>query len=158
MAASLAPECNNLKEYFDTSLHIVHIMWSDFSFRKYDTCFLKWYSESMSSISYLFKEYKKCLNKALEERGIDKMLEEARKDKRKRKEKRRKTIPELKWSSLPRWTARIDDIEIFIRMDGKSAIVSEIVDSHGSRAVLQALVPARFDVLADRLCMEFRYE
>ncbi|KAL1985140.1 hypothetical protein VTN96DRAFT_8269 [Rasamsonia emersonii] len=67
MAASLAPECNNLKE-------------------KYDTCFLKWYSEKYlrgnteDECADLFKEYKKCLNKALEERGIDKMLEEARKD------------------------------------------------------------------------------
>ncbi|KAL1962518.1 hypothetical protein VTN77DRAFT_9639 [Rasamsonia byssochlamydoides] len=66
MAASLAPECNNIKE-------------------KYDTCFLKWYSEKYlrgiteDECADLFKEYKKCLSKALKERGIDTMLEEAKK-------------------------------------------------------------------------------
>lgn len=70
MSASLAPECNEVKE-------------------KYDTCFLKWYSEKYlrgvdktndNECSNLFKDYQKCLNVALKERGIDKLLEEARED------------------------------------------------------------------------------
>ncbi|KAI6708435.1 phosphatidylinositol N-acetylglucosaminyltransferase subunit GPI1 [Diplocarpon mali] len=81
MSASLAPECNEMKE-------------------RYDSCFLKWYSESWlpplldelysTALEYLrgqgttdecaslFKDYKKCLTAALKERGIDKMLDEAR--------------------------------------------------------------------------------
>ncbi|KAJ9165131.1 hypothetical protein NKR19_g716 [Coniochaeta hoffmannii] len=71
MSASLAPECNEVKE-------------------KYDTCFLKWYSEKYlrgaasstenSECAVLFKEYQKCLGVALKQRGIDKLLEEARED------------------------------------------------------------------------------
>ncbi|KAG8161997.1 hypothetical protein KVR01_007762 [Diaporthe batatas] len=70
MSASLAPECNELKE-------------------KYDTCFLRWYSEKYlrgigksddNECSDLFKDYQKCLNVALKQRGIDKLLEEARED------------------------------------------------------------------------------
>ncbi|KAF1984052.1 hypothetical protein K402DRAFT_447825 [Aulographum hederae CBS 113979] len=70
MSASLAPECNEKKE-------------------RYDTCFLKWYSEkflrgiaSTDDCEPLFKEYKSCLGKALKEQGIDTMLEEARADSR----------------------------------------------------------------------------
>ncbi|KAI2607854.1 hypothetical protein GGR54DRAFT_403849 [Hypoxylon sp. NC1633] len=70
MSASLAPECNEVKE-------------------RYDTCFLKWYSEKYlrgngkaddNECSNLFKDYQKCLQVALKERGIDKLLEEARED------------------------------------------------------------------------------
>ncbi|KAJ5989399.1 hypothetical protein N7481_004609 [Penicillium waksmanii] len=67
MAASIAPECNEIKE-------------------RYDTCFLKWYSEkylrgntTSNECEELFGKYKKCLNKVLKERGIDTMLEDARK-------------------------------------------------------------------------------
>ncbi|AEO67989.1 uncharacterized protein THITE_2117243 [Thermothielavioides terrestris NRRL 8126] len=69
MSQSLAPECNELKE-------------------RYDTCFLKWYSEKYlrgigttdnNECSTLFKEYSTCLQ-ALKERGIDKLLDEARED------------------------------------------------------------------------------
>ncbi|KAI2091703.1 Mitochondrial distribution and morphology protein 35 [Ophidiomyces ophidiicola] len=67
MSASLAPECNELKE-------------------RYDSCFLKWYSEkflrgnsSSNDCEKVFEEYKKCLSKTLKDRGIDTMLEEARK-------------------------------------------------------------------------------
>ncbi|CAI6338901.1 unnamed protein product [Periconia digitata] len=89
MSASLAPECNEVKE-------------------RYDNCFLKWYSESKQDrfphlnpnksdkryIEFirgsatsdecdpLFKQYEKCLSKALQDRGIDKMLKEAREDNR----------------------------------------------------------------------------
>ncbi|KAK3941333.1 hypothetical protein QBC46DRAFT_259010 [Diplogelasinospora grovesii] len=72
MSQSLAKECNELKE-------------------RYDTCFLKWYSEKYlrgvgaandNECSGLFKEYSKCLQGALKERGIDKLLEEAREDNR----------------------------------------------------------------------------
>ncbi|KAL4741605.1 hypothetical protein BDV11DRAFT_55633 [Aspergillus similis] len=51
MAASIAPECNDLKE-------------------KYDTCFLKWYSEKYlrgntgsNECEELFAKYKSCLTK-----------------------------------------------------------------------------------------------
>ncbi|KAJ5439501.1 uncharacterized protein N7458_010499 [Penicillium daleae] len=67
MAASIAPECNDIKE-------------------KYDTCFLKWYSEkylrgntSSNDCEELFKKYKTCLHKSLKEKGIDTMLDDARK-------------------------------------------------------------------------------
>lgn len=44
MAASIAPECNEIKElvpaYPASTPHVDHL------YRKYDTCFLKWYSES----------------------------------------------------------------------------------------------------------------
>ncbi|PGH21564.1 hypothetical protein AJ80_03124 [Polytolypa hystricis UAMH7299] len=66
MSASLAPECNEIKE-------------------KYDSCFLKWYSEkylrgnsSSNDCEEIFQQYKKCLSKTLREKGIDKMVEEAR--------------------------------------------------------------------------------
>ncbi|KAF2769121.1 hypothetical protein EJ03DRAFT_327709 [Teratosphaeria nubilosa] len=68
MSASLAPECNEVKE-------------------RYDNCFLKWYSEkylrgtaTTDDCEPLFKQYKSCLSRALKERGINKMLEEARDD------------------------------------------------------------------------------
>ncbi|KAK4227643.1 hypothetical protein QBC38DRAFT_477455 [Podospora fimiseda] len=70
MSQSLAKECNELKE-------------------RYDTCFLKWYSEKYlrginasdnNECAGLFKEYSKCLHTALKERGIDKLLDEARED------------------------------------------------------------------------------
>ncbi|KIW74643.1 hypothetical protein Z517_11413 [Fonsecaea pedrosoi CBS 271.37] len=66
MSASLAPECNEVKE-------------------RYDSCFLKWYSEkyirgnsSTDECEQLFKQYKSCLTKALKDKGIDSMLSEAR--------------------------------------------------------------------------------
>ncbi|KAK5699979.1 Mitochondrial distribution and morphology protein 35 [Elasticomyces elasticus] len=68
MSASLATECNEVKE-------------------RYDTCFLKWYSEkylrntaTTDECEPLFRQYKTCLTKALKDRGIDQMLEEARAD------------------------------------------------------------------------------
>ncbi|KAK5734582.1 Mitochondrial distribution and morphology protein 35 [Elasticomyces elasticus] len=68
MSASLASECNEVKE-------------------RYDTCFLKWYSEkylrntaTTDECEPLFRQYKTCLTKALKDRGIDQMLEEARAD------------------------------------------------------------------------------
>ncbi|KAL7951419.1 hypothetical protein V8C42DRAFT_339374 [Trichoderma barbatum] len=69
MSASLAPECNEVKE-------------------RYDTCFLKWYSEKYlrgaekdnKECAGLFNEYQKCLSVALKSRGIDKLLDEARED------------------------------------------------------------------------------
>jgi len=70
MSASLASECNQVKE-------------------RYDTCFLKWYSEKFlrgnaktDECEPLFKEYQACLGKALKSRGIEKMLEDAREDSR----------------------------------------------------------------------------
>ncbi|KZF21907.1 hypothetical protein L228DRAFT_269355 [Xylona heveae TC161] len=68
MSASLAPECNEVKE-------------------RYDSCFLKWYSEkflrgnaSTDECEPLFKEYRSCLSRALKDKGIENMLEEARQD------------------------------------------------------------------------------
>ncbi|KAJ2981710.1 hypothetical protein NQ176_g1862 [Zarea fungicola] len=69
MSASLAPECNEVKE-------------------RYDTCFLKWYSEKYlrgaekdsKECEPLFKQYQQCLGVALKQRGIDKLLDEARED------------------------------------------------------------------------------
>ncbi|KAK6842860.1 hypothetical protein PG990_005202 [Apiospora arundinis] len=72
MSASLAPECNEVKE-------------------RYDTCFLKWYSEKYlrgngntddNECATMFKDYQKCLQVALKERNIDKLLDEAREDSR----------------------------------------------------------------------------
>ncbi|KAJ5046468.1 uncharacterized protein L3040_003711 [Drepanopeziza brunnea f. sp. 'multigermtubi'] len=61
MSASLAPECNDAKE-------------------RYDSCFLKWYSEkylrgqaTTDECEPLFKDYKKCLTVALKERGANKL-------------------------------------------------------------------------------------
>ncbi|KAI5467073.1 hypothetical protein BGZ63DRAFT_16682 [Mariannaea sp. PMI_226] len=76
MSASLAPECNEVKE-------------------RYDTCFLKWYSEKYlrgqekdnKECAELFKDYQKCLHSALKERGIDKLLEDAREDNRENDQK-----------------------------------------------------------------------
>ncbi|KAL5396057.1 hypothetical protein PMIN06_007876 [Paraphaeosphaeria minitans] len=70
MSASLAPECNQVKE-------------------RYDSCFLKWYSEKFlrgaattDECGPLFKQYEQCLSKVLKDRGIDKMVKEAREDNR----------------------------------------------------------------------------
>ncbi|KAG5951558.1 hypothetical protein E4U53_002812 [Claviceps sorghi] len=75
MSASLAPECNEVKD----SSSVV---------RRYDTCFLKWYSEKYlrgaekdnQECAALFTDYQKCLRVALQEKGIDKLVEEARED------------------------------------------------------------------------------
>ncbi|EGP83681.1 uncharacterized protein MYCGRDRAFT_49920 [Zymoseptoria tritici IPO323] len=68
MSASLASECNEVKE-------------------RYDSCFLKWYSEkyvrgvaTTDECEPLFKQYQVCLKATLKDRGIDTMLEEARED------------------------------------------------------------------------------
>ncbi|KAI6245889.1 Mitochondrial distribution and morphology protein 35 [Erysiphe necator] len=68
MSASLAPQCNESKE-------------------RYDSCFLKWYSEKYlrgnvmkDDCAPLFEEYKACLSNILKDRGIDKMLDSARED------------------------------------------------------------------------------
>ncbi|CEJ90309.1 Putative Mitochondrial distribution and morphology protein 35 [[Torrubiella] hemipterigena] len=69
MSASLAPQCNEVKE-------------------RYDTCFLKWYSEKYlrgqekdnNECAELFKDYQKCLTVTLKERGVDKLVADARED------------------------------------------------------------------------------
>ncbi|QVM06586.1 Mitochondrial distribution and morphology protein 35 [Coccidioides posadasii str. Silveira] len=85
MSASLAPECNELKE-------------------RYDSCFLKWYSEkflrgnsSNNDCEKVFEEYKKCLSKTLKDRGIDTMLEDARKNSKENDEHhmKRSYVPRL---------------------------------------------------------------
>ncbi|MCJ1307760.1 Mitochondrial distribution and morphology protein 35 [Agyrium rufum] len=66
MSASAAPECIEVKE-------------------RYDSCFLKWYSEKFlrgnattDECEPLFKSYQACLSVALKDRGIDKLIDEAR--------------------------------------------------------------------------------
>ncbi|KAF2671925.1 hypothetical protein BT63DRAFT_452428 [Microthyrium microscopicum] len=66
MSASLAPECNESKE-------------------RYDTCFLRWYSDKFlrgsaqtNDCDSLFRTYSACLTRALKDRGIDNMVQEAR--------------------------------------------------------------------------------
>ncbi|KAI5806125.1 mitochondrial distribution/morphology family 35/apoptosis, partial [Geopyxis carbonaria] len=69
MSASLAPECSEKKE-------------------RYDTCFINWYSEKYlrgsvepsKECEELFKDYKVCLNKALKSKGIFDMIENSRKN------------------------------------------------------------------------------
>ncbi|KAJ5095558.1 hypothetical protein NUU61_004914 [Penicillium alfredii] len=87
MAASIAPECNEIKEYahrLSDSTRPQPLTWH--GYRKYDTCFLKWYSEkylrgntTSNDCEALFTKYKSCLNKILKEKGIDSMLDDARK-------------------------------------------------------------------------------
>jgi hypothetical protein len=48
MAASIAPECNDIKEYA-LEPTISETEANKLVSRKYDTCFLKWYSESTFS-------------------------------------------------------------------------------------------------------------
>lgn len=48
MSASLAPECSEVKEY---GLRVTSAdVFADFN-RRYDSCFLKWYSESVLFIA-----------------------------------------------------------------------------------------------------------
>ncbi|KAF2501682.1 hypothetical protein BU16DRAFT_569630 [Lophium mytilinum] len=90
MSASLAPECNEVKEYvLSFRVHSFLRTVSKHEYRRYDSCFLKWYSEKFlrgnattDECEPLFKQYKQCLGKALKSRGIDSMLEEAREDNR----------------------------------------------------------------------------
>ncbi|CAD0082270.1 unnamed protein product [Aureobasidium vineae] len=75
MSASLAPECNEVKEYLRVTR------------KKYmaanvvQTEYLRGTATS-DECEPLFAKYKQCLSRALKERGIDKMLDEARADNR----------------------------------------------------------------------------
>ncbi|RMY36939.1 hypothetical protein D0866_03586 [Hortaea werneckii] len=95
MSASLAPECNEVKEYALPVFHQIRRNADTTHQRRYDTCFLKWYSEkyirgtaTKDECEPLFQQYKTCLSrktdsctqKALKDRGIDQMLEDARVD------------------------------------------------------------------------------
>ncbi|RMZ08445.1 hypothetical protein D0862_03957 [Hortaea werneckii] len=87
MSASLAPECNEVKEYALPVYHQIRRNADMTDKRRYDTCFLKWYSEkyirgtaTKDECEPLFQQYKTCLSKALKDRGIDQMLGEARAD------------------------------------------------------------------------------
>ena len=46
MSASLASECNDVKEYVSSHFMLAVCQGSDAEYRRYDSCFLKWYSES----------------------------------------------------------------------------------------------------------------
>ncbi|GAA5816712.1 hypothetical protein MFLAVUS_010244 [Mucor flavus] len=53
---------------------------------KYDSCFNKWYSEKFlkgdttSECEDLFKDYRACVMSTLKEKGIDKLLDDSRKE------------------------------------------------------------------------------
>jgi TRIAP1/MDM35 family protein len=88
MSASLAPECNELKECA-FPIHSSITSPTDRGNRKYDTCFLKWYSdkflrgtaiEKQTECDALFTNYSKCLWRALEAKGVAGMVGEARKE------------------------------------------------------------------------------
>ncbi|CEI69567.1 unnamed protein product [Fusarium venenatum] len=85
MSASLAPECNEVKEYvcfYQFKARSTNVL------RRYDTCFLKWYSEKYlrgqekdnKECADMFKEYQTCLKVALKDRGVDKLVQEAREE------------------------------------------------------------------------------
>jgi hypothetical protein len=65
--SSLSPECNELK-------------------KKYDTCFNNWYSEKYlkgyitEPCPELFKEYQTCVWKAIKDKQIDKLIQDATKE------------------------------------------------------------------------------
>ncbi|KAI9480578.1 MAG: hypothetical protein EXX96DRAFT_185893 [Benjaminiella poitrasii] len=67
MSSSVGPNCTELKQ-------------------KYDNCFNKWYSEKFlkgdttSECEDLFKDYRACVMKTLKEKGIDKLLDDSRKE------------------------------------------------------------------------------
>ncbi|KAJ1772043.1 Mitochondrial distribution and morphology protein 35 [Coemansia sp. RSA 1813] len=52
--------------------------------QEYDACFTKWYSEKFlqgektNDCAELFKQYQTCLKKALKEKGLTKMIADAR--------------------------------------------------------------------------------
>ncbi|TPX39374.1 hypothetical protein SeLEV6574_g07262 [Synchytrium endobioticum] len=64
---SLAPECTTLKH-------------------DYDACFNKWYSEKFlkgikgGDCEELFRKYKECVWEAIKDKGIDKLIQDARKE------------------------------------------------------------------------------
>ncbi|KAI8142617.1 hypothetical protein BJV82DRAFT_644970 [Fennellomyces sp. T-0311] len=67
MSSSVGPNCTELKQ-------------------KYDNCFNKWYSEKFlkgdttPECEDLFKDYRACVMITLKEKGIDKLLDESRKE------------------------------------------------------------------------------
>ncbi|KAI8370895.1 mitochondrial distribution/morphology family 35/apoptosis [Choanephora cucurbitarum] len=67
MSSSIGPNCTELKQ-------------------KYDNCFNKWYSEKFlkgdttPECEDLFKDYRACVMSALKEKGIDKLLDDSRKE------------------------------------------------------------------------------
>ncbi|KAL1929065.1 hypothetical protein VTP01DRAFT_2124 [Rhizomucor pusillus] len=67
MSSSVGPDCTELKQ-------------------KYDACFNKWYSEKFlkgdtrPECEELFKDYRACVMVTLKQKGIDKLLEESRKE------------------------------------------------------------------------------
>ncbi|CAO3609442.1 unnamed protein product [Mucor hiemalis] len=67
MSSSVGPECTELK-------------------KQYDNCFNKWYSEKFlkgdtsSECEDLFKDYRACVMGTLKEKGIDKLLDDSRKE------------------------------------------------------------------------------
>jgi len=69
MASSFAPHCSELKQ-------------------KYDTCFNDWYAnsflkgtgESINPCEDVFEKYKSCISTALTKRGMEGILEEARRE------------------------------------------------------------------------------
>ncbi|TXC07478.1 hypothetical protein FocTR4_00002774 [Fusarium oxysporum f. sp. cubense] len=60
MSASLAPECNEVKEILDE--------------------YLRGQEKDNKECAGMFKEYQNCLKVALKDRGVDKLVEEAREE------------------------------------------------------------------------------
>eukprot|EP00842_Homolaphlyctis_polyrhiza_P006377 jgi/Hompol1/6740/HPOL_003318-RA len=64
--SSLSPECNNLKQ-------------------RYDSCFTKWYAEkflngdSKPACEDVLLEYKECVWKAIKAKNVDKLIDDAKK-------------------------------------------------------------------------------
>ncbi|KAL6400712.1 N-acetylglucosaminyl transferase component [Ilyonectria robusta] len=126
MSASLAPECNEVKE-------------------RYDTCFLKWYSEKYlrgqekdnKECAGLFKDYQKCLHAALKERGIDKLLDDAREDNRDNDVKHMGTKTGY---TTARWdlVTRLYELAIFAWENGV------VVSDPSCEAIWPVAIPATF--------------
>lgn len=56
MSASLAPECNEVKEHVYYQIIIWPCQKAELTRRRYDACFLKWYSESRAPNSFLLEK------------------------------------------------------------------------------------------------------
>ncbi|KAG5995504.1 hypothetical protein E4U52_008233 [Claviceps spartinae] len=118
MSNSLAPECNDAKEL-------------------YDTCFLKWYSEKYlkgteknnDECAALFKDYQKCLAGALKEKGIDKLIEEARED---NKDNDARLVPDAGYITA-RWdlVTRLYELAIFAAEYGVVCSLTVMVEHDG---------------------------
>ncbi|KAF5017305.1 hypothetical protein F66182_10777 [Fusarium sp. NRRL 66182] len=68
MSASLAPECNEVKDQLTLSGAMIQ--------------YLRGQEKDNKECAELFKNYQQCLKVALKDRGVDKLVEEAREENR----------------------------------------------------------------------------